>query len=368
MNNKSVVEVLGRALWDQAKDHAIIFLDRDGAIVGWAGAASDIFGFDEAEMIGEPLNRLFVKEDQEQGVPEHERALAVSAGRSEDDRWHVRKDGARIWVTGSLMALRDGTRLLGFCKIVTDRTNLRTTFETLQNRLEAAQHEVANRTVFFGRVAHEVRNCLSPIQSVASLIEAVESNADLKLPLAVIRRQVAQLERMMKDLTEVARLGVGKLTLDKRRFDLCAALKETAETVRNSASRKMQDLTVLVPSVPLEICADRERVHQIVFNLLHNAVKYTPEGGRIWLHCTVEPGYAVIKVEDTGVGISAELLPVIFDLFTQENAAQSDGGFGVGLSLVKDLADAHDGFVEVRCDGKGKGCVFAVRLPIALAG
>jgi signal transduction histidine kinase len=124
---------------------------------------------------------------------------------------------------------------------------------------------------------------------------------------------------------------------------------------------------VLVPSVPLELCADRERVHQIVFNLLHNAVKYTPEGGRIWLHCTLEPGYAVIKVEDTGVGISAELLPVIFDLFTQENAAQSDGGFGVGLSLVKDLVDAHGGFVEVRCDGKGKGCVFAVRLPIALA-
>jgi two-component system CheB/CheR fusion protein len=154
MSNKSVVEVLGRALLEQAKDHAIIFLDPDGAIVGWAGAASEIFGFDEAEMLGESLNSLFTHEDQEQGVPEHERALATSAGRSEDDRWHLRKDGARIWVTGSLMALREGTRLMGFCKIVTDRTNLRTTFETLQNWFEAAQHEVADRTVFFGRVAH----------------------------------------------------------------------------------------------------------------------------------------------------------------------------------------------------------------------
>jgi len=126
----------------------------------------------------------------------------------------------------------------------------------------------------------------------------------------------------------------------------------------------MQDLTVLIPPAAVEIWADRERVHQIVFNLLHNAIKYTPEYGRIWLHCTSDPDYAVITVEDTGIGISAELLPVIFDLFTQENPSHSEGGFGVGLSLVKDLVDAHQGFVEVSCDGKGKGAVFAVRLPL----
>jgi signal transduction histidine kinase len=121
---------------------------------------------------------------------------------------------------------------------------------------------------------------------------------------------------------------------------------------------------VLVPPVPVAIVADRERVHQIVFNLLHNAIKYTPAGGRIWLRCTVEIDHAVIKVEDTGVGIEPSLLPVIFDLFTQENPQQSEGGFGVGLSLVRDLVHAHGGFVEVRCDGKGHGCEFSVRLPL----
>jgi len=144
-----------------------------------------------------------------------------------------------------------------------------------------------------------------------------------------------------------------------------AALNETAAVVRSAAIAKMQDFTVLLPAAPLEIEADRERLHQIVFNLLHNAIKYTPEHGRIWLHCTLEPGFAVIKVEDTGMGISAELLPVIFNLFTQESPERSEGGFGVGLSLVKDLVDAHEGFVEVMCDGKGKGSVFAVRLPVA---
>ena len=107
-------------------------------------------------------------------------------------------------------------------------------------------------------------------------------------------------------------------------------------------------------------------MHQIVFNLLHNAIKYTPEGGRVWLHCSVEVDEAVIKVEDTGVGIAPALLPEIFDLFTQENPHQSEGGFGVGLSLVKDLVDAHHGFVEVRSEGKNRGSEFTVRLPLGL--
>ena len=109
------------------------------------------------------------------------------------------------------------------------------------------------------------------------------------------------------------------------------------------------------PARTFKVSADKARVHQIVFNLLHNAIKYTPPGGRIWLQCTAEADHAVIKVEDTGVGIAPSLLPRIFELFTQEDPHQSGGGFGVGLSLVKDLVDAHRGFVEVRCDGKHRG-------------
>jgi len=186
-------------------------LDTDWKIVSWAGAAPDIFGYDEAEVLGKTLEFLFTEEDQQERIPEHERAVSLSAGRSDDDRWHVRKDGAKIWVNGSMAALRDSTTVVGFSKVVIDRTNQRTLIETLQNRLEAAQHEVANRTVFFGRLAHEVRNCLQPINSVVHLLSQTEGTIDRKLPLAVISRQVVQLERMMKDLTEVARFGAGKL-------------------------------------------------------------------------------------------------------------------------------------------------------------
>ena len=151
----------------------------------------------------------------------------------------------------------------------------------------------------------------------------------------------------------------------KERLDLGRDLIEIAAAVRFDVERKAQSLDVLVPPAPLWINADKARVHQLVFNLLHNAIKYTPRGGNIWLQCTVEATQAVIKVEDTGVGIEPALLPIIFDLFTQENPHQSDGGFGVGLSLVKELVTAHQGFVEVRCEGKGRGTEFTVRLPLA---
>jgi two-component system CheB/CheR fusion protein len=297
-------------------------------------------------------------------MPNHEREVAVAAGCSEDNRWHVRKDGGRIWVNGSLSALREGGQLVGFAKVISDKTSQRAQIETLQTRLEAAQHEIGTRDVFFARLTHEVRNALSPILNVVSLLEATNAHDRGTLPLAVIRRQVTQMERMMRDLADVAVLGAGKLQLVKERFDLGADLVEITESIRSQAVAKRHELLVMVPSAPVMILADRQRVHQIAFNLIHNAVKYTPEKGQIWVHCSIEVDEAVIKVEDTGVGIAPELLPVIFDLFTQEDHRQSEGGFGVGLSLVKDLVDAHHGFVEVKCDGKDKGATFSVRLPL----
>jgi signal transduction histidine kinase len=168
----------------------------------------------------------------------------------------------------------------------------------------------------------------------------------------------------MEDLTEVARFGAGKLQLVKSAFDLGIELQDIAATVISNATLKLQTVEVLVPPAAVIVEADKARVHQIVFNLLHNAIKYTPRGGRIWLHFTVEIDQAVIKVSDNGIGIPSTLLPVIFDLFTQENPHQAEGGFGVGLSLVKDLVDAHHGFLEVRSDGKDRGSEFTVRLPL----
>lgn len=354
-------------LWRQAPDFAFVLQDRDGAIVGWRAAAPGIFGYSEEEVLGRPIDFLFTEEDCALGLPQLERTVALSAHRSEDDRWHVRKDGSRIWVFGSLIALREDGQHVGFAKVMCDRTNLRAQLETLENRLAHAHEALHGRDIFFGRLTHELRNALGPIVNVTQLIERKGLiSGEMAAPIAVVKRQVNQMERMMNDLAEVVRFGAGKLQLVKQKFDLASDLIEIAAVVTPDAERKALALAVHVPEEPVLIFADKERVHQIIFNLLHNAIKYTPRGGRVWLQCTVEVDQAVIKVEDTGIGIAPSLLPVIFELFTQENPHQSGGGFGLGLSLVKDLVDAHHGFVEVRCEGKDRGSEFTVRLPLGL--
>jgi PAS domain S-box-containing protein len=355
-------------LWQQAPDLAFVLQDGAGAIVGWRGAAAGIFGYSEDEVLGRTIDFLFTEEDRALGLPQLERAVALSAQRSEDDRWHVRKDGTRIWVCGSLVALREDGQHVGFAKVMCDRTNLRAQLETLENRVALAHDALQGRDIFFGRLTHELRNALGPIGNVTQLLERKGLiTGEMASSIGVVKRQVAQMQRMMEDLAEVVRFGAGKLQLTKQQFDLAGDLVEIAAVVTPDAERKALALAVHVPDEPVLILADKERVHQIVFNLLHNAIKYTPQGGKIWLQCTVEIDQAVIKVRDTGIGIEPSLLPVIFELFTQENPHQSGGGFGVGLSLVKDLVDAHQGFVEVRCEGKDRGSEFTVRLPLGLA-
>ncbi|AMM26223.1 PAS domain-containing sensor histidine kinase [Variovorax sp. PAMC 28711] len=364
-NNTLTPEHALGLLWQQAPDFAFVLLDAGGTIIGWRGASEAMFGYTEAEVLGQPLELIFTEQDRALGLHILEKQVAVATDRSEDDRWHLRKDGMKIWVAGSLVALREDGVHVGFAKVMCDRTNLRAQLDTTENRLAHAHDALRGRDIFFGRLTHEVRNALGPIRSVTQLIERKGlATGDLQMPISIVKRQVGQMARMMDDLAEVVRFGAGKLRLEKQSFELGADLKEIAETVRAECDQKLQRLEVLVPQAPVILHADRERVHQIVFNLLHNASKYTPQGGRIWLQCTVEIDQAVIKVEDTGIGVPASLLPVIFELFTQENPHQAGGGFGVGLSLVKDLVGAHGGFVEVRSPGKGQGSEFSVRLPL----
>ncbi len=352
-------------LWQRAPNFAFVLQDREGTIIGWRAAAAGIFGYVEEEVLGRKIDLLFTAEDRALGLPELERAVALSADRSEDDRWHVRKDGTRIWVCGSMIALRENGRHVGFAKVMCDRTNLRAQLETLENRLSRSHDALHGRDIFFSRLTHELRNAVAPISSAAQLLELKYAvHDDTAAQLGVVKRQLGHLKRMMDDLAEVVRSGAGKLKLEMREFDLSRDLTEIVAVVMPDVQRKAQTLVMHIPKEPILIVADKERVHQIVFNLLHNAIKYTPQHGHIWLQCSVEVDEAVIKVEDTGVGIAPSLLPVIFELFTQE-VQQSDGGFGVGLSLVKDLVDAHHGFVEVRSDGKDRGSEFTVRLPLA---
>jgi two-component system CheB/CheR fusion protein len=160
-------------------------------------------------------------------------------------------------------------------------------------------------------------------------------------------------------------VGAGKLRLEVHRFVLQEALTDALDAAQPDAAARRQSLQGVPPPVPVEIEADRDRVVQIIVNLLNNAVRYTPPGGSIWLKTTVETGHAVMRVEDTGEGIPLEMQPRIFDLFTQGKAAAGrHSGLGIGLALVKELVAAHGGTVTVRSEGVGRGSEFTVRLPL----
>jgi two-component system CheB/CheR fusion protein len=356
----------------QTKDHAIVIVDTEGRIVSFSPGASQIFDRSADEAVGQPLSVLFTPEDIARGIPQHELAVAAADGASEDDRWMARRDGSRFWASGVLLALRapDG-RILGYGKLLRNRTDFRVQLEALRNSNAALEARIANKGTFIAVLAHEVRNPLAAItQAVEVLRRKGGASAEFEAPLALFDRQLARIQRMIDDLLQMSRVEAGKADLSRR----AVALREIVDRAVESASAPVREgkhrLQVLFPATPIIVDADPDRLEQVFVNLLVNAAKYTPSGGRIWVKATTDGSEAVVQVEDTGIGISPELLPRIFDLFTQADGARSmaQEGLGIGLAVVKELVTLHEGTVQVRSNGPGKGSEFAVRLPLKAPG
>jgi len=363
-----VPELLGLLL-GQANEHALILLDAQARIVGWFAGSERILGYRADEVIGWTADFLFTPEDQERGIPQLEVEIARSDGQAEDDRWHVRKDGGRIWSSGTLVALRsEEGQIVGFGKILRNRTDARAQIEALENKVEALSRTNRQQLNFVGMLAHELRNPLASLVGSAEVLQtSAGESADIGFAAKLIRRQAEFIQRLVDDLLDVTRIGVGKVDLQRTDMDLAVLLRNVAESMSPQMQQRQLDFHVLLPPSPIKLTADGARLHQVFTNLLSNAIKFTEPGGSIWLKTTVEGSEAVVRVQDTGVGISAEVLPQIFDLFTQEEASRSRsaGGLGIGLSLVKEFVTLHGGTVTVRSDGKQKGSEFTVRLPLS---
>jgi len=351
----------------QSEDYALFLTDPEGTICEWYHGAEHVFGFSAGEMVGQPAKRLFNREDIERGAADHEMTVARAAGRAEDDRWHVRKDGTRFWGSGVLFALRDkdGT-LRGYAKIVRNRTDVKTQTEALENQVRALSDASRRFELFLGTLGHELRNPLVPLANAAALLRAGRLQPMEEQAVSMIERQVALLRRLVDDMMDTARIGAGKVDLRLEELDLTDPFRAAADAVQMSARDKRIELQVIPIAGKVPVRADPQRLHQVFVNLLDNALKYTPEGGRIVYNLTAEGGDAIVRVEDTGIGMSAEILPKIFDLFTQEEGARQHarGGLGLGLPLVRDLVHLHGGTVQARSDGRDKGSVFTVRLPM----
>jgi CheY-like chemotaxis protein len=222
---------------------------------------------------------------------------------------------------------------------------------------------------FLATLAHELRNPLAPIRNAVQILLAKgPPDPDLKWAREVIDRQVRHMARLLDDLLDVSRITHKKLELRKERIELAAVVHSAVETSRPLIDSGGQELIVNLPPAPVYVDADPIRLAQVFSNLLNNAAKYSERGGHIRLTGEWQGSDVVVAVKDDGMGIAAEMLPHIFDIFSQANRVldRSQGGLGIGLSLVRGLVGLHGGRIEVHSDGPGKGSEFIVRLPVVV--
>ncbi len=348
-----------RLIVEGVKDYAIFMLDRDGNIATWNAGAQAIKGYTAADVIGTHFSRFYTPEDLARGWPAHELEVARAEGRFEDEGWRVRKDGSRFWANVIITALYDGEhRLRGFAKVTRDLT-ARRRIEALQER-ERQMHE------FLAMLGHELRNPLAAIANALALIQSKPAAEKAEL-LTVIERQSAHLSRIVDDLLDVGRITRGKIVLKKEILDLNDVVSRALDASRPLIDARGHNVSLQLASSIVPVAADPTRLAQVVQNLVGNAVKYTPERGRITITAARESDKAVLRVRDSGIGIPADLLPRVFDLFVQGDRSldRTDGGLGIGLTLVKRLVEMHGGSVEAKSAGPDKGSEFTVLLPLA---
>jgi signal transduction histidine kinase len=251
-----------------------------------------------------------------------------------------------------------------------ERAELLAERERERGRAEALAEQAQRKDEFLAMLAHELRNPLAPIRTAARLLQRQGSQDGLVPKNAtVIERQVQHMARLLDDLLDVSRMSRGRVELKREAVDLAAVAAGAIETARPLMEARRHELVASLPAEPLLLQADRVRVEQIVINLLNNAAKFTDPGGTITLKVYREGAEAVLQVSDTGIGISPELLPRVFELFTQgeRDLDRSEGGLGIGLTIVKRLVELHCGTVQVQSPGLGCGSQFTVRLPMAAA-
>jgi signal transduction histidine kinase len=273
---------------------------------------------------------------------------------------HRRQDGTRVTVL-SRWALR---RSEGKPPIVLEINNDMTERKEAEEALKLADRR---KSEFLATLAHELRNPLAPITNSLEIMRlAGKDQAVVEQGLARMDRQVKQMVRLVDDLMDVARINQGRITLRRERVDLAAVIDQSAELSGPLAEKLRHQVTVTLPSESIFLNADPIRLAQIFSNLLNNACKYTEPGGRIWLTAERVGSDARIFVADSGIGISAEMLPHIFEMFRQvdHTLERSQSGLGIGLTLVKQLVEMHDGTIEASSDGLGMGSQFVIRLPL----
>ncbi len=349
---RTMAEALPNLLWTDLPDGQCDWLSSQ-----WGKYT----GIPEAELLGlRWLERVIHPDDRERTLARWQAACADQADY--DLEYRIRRhDGEYRWFKTRGVPVRDERGKIvywfGTCTDIEDH-----------KRAEEALREADRRKdEFLATLAHELRNPLAPIRNALQVLRLSAERELREKARDMMERQLAQMVRLVDDLLDVSRITRNKLELRKGRVELAAVLSNAVETSRPQIDEAGHRLTVTLPQEPVYLEADLTRLAQVFWNLLNNAAKYTPPGGRIDVTAEVRGGEVAVAVRDTGVGIPAEAFPRLFEMFSQVDRSleRAQGGLGIGLALVKGLVAMHGGTVEARSDGPNMGCEFVVRLPTA---
>ncbi len=476
-------------LVDITKDYAVFVIDFDGRVLTWNPGAERVLGYSESEIVGESFSIFFTPEDRALGIPEAEIQLSITDGRASDDRWHVRKDGSLLWVSGVMTLLRDESGQARACaKVMRDYTGaklaadaLRESESRLRVALDAAQmgtwlwriptdeqilddslrrlmglspdekvmtldhflkavhpedservraeferclkedggfnvefrvrwsdgslhwlrdqgkmfnDEAGNplfmtgacvditvrkhdeeelreadqkKDQFLALLAHELRNPLAPLRNGLQVMRLADDEKKVAEIRDMMERQLSHMVRLIDDLLDVSRLSQNKLHLQKTPVLLAEVIGNSIESARPAIEAADHKISVTLPTEPIYLDADLTRLAQVFSNLLTNSAKYTERGGHIWVSAESRENAIEVSVRDDGIGIPADALFHIFDMFSQVDRSieRTTGGLGIGLALVKGIVEMHGGKIHAWSDGPGLGSTFKVTLPLS---
>jgi PAS domain S-box-containing protein len=376
-----------RLLVDRVKEYAIFMLDVNGYVATWNSGAQRIKGYAADEIIGTHFRAFYPKEVASSGYPEHELQTAAAEGAFFDEGWRIRKDGSRFWAHVTITALRDDEgRLRGFAKVTRDMTESKRT-EALESadavreallqsertaRIEA-QRAMRIKDEFLATLSHELRTPLNAILGWAQVLRVKgrheRSDEEVDRAMEIIERNARAQVRLIDDLLDLSRIMGGRMRLDVQELALLDVVQSVVDSVEPAARAKNVRLDSILDPAGIVVSGDAARLQQIFWNLLTNAVKFTPKGGRIQVVLQRVNSHVEVSVMDTGSGIPGEFLPHVFDRFSQADTSlhRKEGGLGLGLAIAKQLVELHGGSIHAKSLGEGKGSTFTVNLPLAVS-
>lgn len=371
-----------RLVIESAVGYAIFSTDLDRRVVSWNAGAERLLGYSEQDVLGHRCDVIYTRSDLMANVPSQEAALALKGELKYEEREKVRKDGSTFWASGVMTTMHDASgKIVGFVKVLRDQTEERAATAQLElsksklvdalagkdAALRALKQADASKDQFLAVLSHELRNPLAAIHSAGEMLlkqEVGEEHPSSRMA-RVVERQSRSMRLLLDDLLDVSRLRLQKLKLQPSVSSVRAIVEGAVEAVRPAIDDAKHQLDVRLPDEEIVVFADEVRMIQVISNLMSNAAKYTPPGGKIVVSASHFQTCVQFKISDNGIGMESHTVDAMFEMFKQAPAGTLPlNGMGIGLALSRSIVELHNGTIEGESAGPGKGSTFTVRIPL----